>query len=133
MPPVVHIDTDAPLIDDVDGSLVTDELWGMYYKPDFNFGGVQGGAMPWSSTSRPTTLRVDPYGRRSTEFVVAAEFERMWTSALAHCHKRFEGKRRALPQGRPEASAASRPTASRCSTPSTRTPTWSPTPTTATR
>src|SRR4029453_18594798 len=47
LPPVVHLDTDAPLLDDTDGSLVTDELWGIYYKPDFNFGGVQGGAMPW--------------------------------------------------------------------------------------
>ena len=47
LPPVVHLDTDAPLLDDTDGSLVTEELWGIYYKPDFNFGGVQGGAMPW--------------------------------------------------------------------------------------
>jgi methylglutamate dehydrogenase subunit A len=43
MPPVIHVDTDAPLIDDLDGSLVTDALWGIYYKPDFHFGGVQGG------------------------------------------------------------------------------------------
>jgi len=31
MPPVLHVDTDAPLYDDTDGSLVTDELWGIYY------------------------------------------------------------------------------------------------------
>ena len=47
MPPVIHVDTDAPLYSDVDGSLITDKLWGIYYKPDFNFGGVQGGAMPY--------------------------------------------------------------------------------------
>jgi len=46
LPPVVHIDSDQPLYDDSDGSLVTDQLWGIYYKPDFNFGGVQGGAAP---------------------------------------------------------------------------------------
>jgi methylglutamate dehydrogenase subunit A len=93
MPPVVHIDTDAPLIDDTDGSLVSDELWGVYYKPDFNFGGVQGGAMPWVVGQPADRVAVDPYGERSTEFVVTPEFERMWTSALGHCQKRFEGKR----------------------------------------
>ena len=93
LPPVVHVDTDAPLLDDTDGSLVTDELWGIYYKPDFNFGGVQGGAMPWVVEQPADDVAVDPYGPESTEFVVGEEFERMWTSALAHCHKRFEGKR----------------------------------------
>ncbi len=76
-----------------DGSLVTDELWGVYYKPDFNFGGVQGGAMPWVVQQPADDVAVDPYGEHSTEYVVTPEFERMWTSALAHCHKRFEGKR----------------------------------------
>jgi glycine/D-amino acid oxidase-like deaminating enzyme len=92
LPPVVHIDTDAPLVDDTDGSLVTEDLWGVYYKPDFNFGGVQGGAMPWVVGQPADEVAVDPYGPASTEFVVTREFERMWTSALAHCHKRFEGK-----------------------------------------
>jgi len=93
LPPVVHMDTDAPLLDDADGSVVTDELWGIYYKPDFNFGGVQGGAMPWVVELPADDVAVDPYGPESTEFVVGEDFERMWTSALAHCHKRFEGKR----------------------------------------
>jgi glycine/D-amino acid oxidase-like deaminating enzyme len=93
MPPVVHLDTDAPLIDDMDGSTVSEDLWGVYYKPDFNFGGVQGGAMPWVVEQPADDVAVDPYGEKSTEFVVTEEFERMWTSALAHCQKRFEGKR----------------------------------------
>jgi FAD dependent oxidoreductase len=93
MPPVIHVDTDAPLYDDLDGSLMTDELWGIYYKPDFNFGGVQGGAMPWVVERPAGNVAVDPYGPKSAEFVVTDRFERMWTSALAHCHKRFEGKR----------------------------------------
>ncbi|HEY8116257.1 MAG TPA: FAD-binding oxidoreductase [Actinomycetota bacterium] len=93
LPPVVHLDTDAPLLDDTDGSLVTDELWGIYYKPDFNFGGVQGGAMPWVVDQPADEVAVDPYGPESAEFVVGEGFERMWTSALAHAHKRFEGKR----------------------------------------
>ncbi len=93
MPPVVHVDTDAPLIDDLDGSIVTEELWGIYYKPDVNFGGVQGGAMPWTIEQPADEVAVDPYGPASSEFVVTEEFERMWTSALAHCHRRFEGQR----------------------------------------
>jgi hypothetical protein len=93
MPPVIHVDTDAPLYDDIDGSLVTDQLWGIYYKPDFNFGGVQGGSMPWKVDQPADEVAVDPYGPKSTEFVVTPEFERMYTSALAHCHKRFVGKR----------------------------------------
>ncbi|PZS19150.1 MAG: monomeric sarcosine oxidase [Pseudonocardiales bacterium] len=93
MPPVVHVDTDAPLYDDIDGSLVTDRLWGIYFKPDFNFGGVQGGAMPFV-VDRPTDqVAVDPYGPASPDFVVGADFARMWTAGLAHCLKRFAGKR----------------------------------------
>ena len=47
MPPVIHVDTDAPLYSDVDKSLITDKLWGIYYKPDFHFNGIQGGASPY--------------------------------------------------------------------------------------
>src|SRR5262249_2364042 len=31
-PPVVHVDSDAPLYDDIDGRLITDEMWGIYFK-----------------------------------------------------------------------------------------------------
>ena len=95
MPPVIHVDTDAPLYDDTDGSLVTDQLWGIYYKPDVNFGGIQGGSMPWIVEQPADEVAVDPYGPKSTEYVVGEDFERMWTSALAHCHERFQGKRSA--------------------------------------
>jgi methylglutamate dehydrogenase subunit A len=78
-PPVVHHDSDVPLPDDMDGSLITEEMWGIYFKPDFDFGGVQGA--------------VDPYGPASPEFVVGEDFTRMWTSGLAHCLKRFEKQR----------------------------------------
>jgi glycine/D-amino acid oxidase-like deaminating enzyme len=93
MPPVIHVDTDAPLYDDTDGSLVTDQLWGIYYKPDFNFNGVQGGSAPWTVELPADDVKVDPYGPLSKDYVVTEDFERMWTSALAHCQKRFEGKR----------------------------------------
>ena len=90
MPPVVHIDTDAALYD-ADG-LVTEGPWGVYYKPDFNFGGVQGGYMPYVVDKPAEEVAVDPYGPESPDFVVGADFYRTWTAALAHCQKRFEGK-----------------------------------------
>jgi glycine/D-amino acid oxidase-like deaminating enzyme len=92
MPPVLHVDSDQPLYDDTDGSLITDRMWGIYYKPDFSFGGVQGGAAPVRVELPAADVAVDPYGPESPEFVVTEDFARMWTSALAHCHKRFEGK-----------------------------------------
>ncbi|HEX5460166.1 MAG TPA: FAD-binding oxidoreductase [Steroidobacteraceae bacterium] len=92
MPPVIHVDSDAPLFSDADGSLITDRLWGIYYKPDFHFGGVQGGAMPFKVTADPATVKIDPYGPESPDFVVGPDFAHMWCSALAFCQKRFEGQ-----------------------------------------
>src|SRR5215212_9215330 len=91
MPPVIHVDTDAALYDE-NGELITDELWGIYYKPDFYFNGVQGGATPYVVDQPADEVAVDPYGPESPDFVVGEDFARMWTSALAHCHGRFEGK-----------------------------------------
>ncbi len=90
-PPVVHVDTDAPLYADGNGKLITDKLWGIYYKPDFNFGGVQGGAAPFKIDTDPDQVKVDPYGPDSPDYVVDDAFAEMWVSALAHCQKRFEG------------------------------------------
>jgi glycine/D-amino acid oxidase-like deaminating enzyme len=92
MPPVIHVDTDATLYSDVDRSVITDRLWGIYYKPDFHFGGVQGGAMPFKVSADPATVKIDPYGPESPDFVVGEDFARMWCSALAFCQKRFEGQ-----------------------------------------
>ena len=91
-PPVLHVDTDAPLYSDRDGKLITDKLWGIYYKPDFRFGGVQGGASPYKVDQDPDQVAIDPYGPDSPEFVVGEDFIDMWCSALAHCQKRFEGQ-----------------------------------------
>src|SRR5438105_2830677 len=92
MPPVIHVDTDAPLYSDVDGRLLTDKLWGLYYKPDFNFGGVQGGSSPYKVEGDPDEVAIDPYGPDSPDFIVGDTFIENWCSMLAHCQKRFEGK-----------------------------------------
>jgi len=92
-PPVVHVDSDAPLYDDIDGTLITDQMWGIYFKPDFDFGGVQGGAAP-NVVDRPAReVAIDPYGPASPEFVVGEDFTRMWTSGLAHSLGRFAKQR----------------------------------------
>ena len=83
MPPVLHVDSDAPLYDD-DGTLITDELWGNYFKQDLH--GVQGGAAP---VVVGDTFQVDPYPTAS----VQEGFADMWCASLSHCMKRFQGKR----------------------------------------
>ena len=93
MPPVVHVDTDAPLYDDSSGRLITDQPWGIYYKPDFHFHGVQGGAMPYPVDKPAEEVAVDPYGPASPEFIVGADFADMWCSALSFCQARFAGQR----------------------------------------
>ncbi len=82
-PPVLHVDTDAPLHDD-QGRLITDDLWGIYYKRDRH--GVQGGASPL--TVGPD-FQVDPYPTASVD----PSFPDMWCAALSHCMSRFEGCR----------------------------------------
>ncbi|HFQ16110.1 MAG TPA: FAD-binding oxidoreductase, partial [Rhodobacteraceae bacterium] len=92
MPPVIHVDTDAPLVSCVDGSLITEEMWGIYYKPDWHFGGIQGGAAPYIVDKPADAVAIDPYGPSSPEFVASDDFAHMWVSALAHCQKRYEGQ-----------------------------------------
>jgi hypothetical protein len=85
MPPVIHVDTDAPLYSDIDGRLITDKMWGIYYKPDFSFDGVQGGAAPYNVDTTGDDFSIDPYGPESPDFVVGKDFVDMWCAALAFC------------------------------------------------
>ena len=83
LPPVIHVDSTAPLHDDA-GALVTDEQWGIYYKQDKH--SVQGGASP---LPKGHEFEVDPYPTGSVE----PGFPDLWCAALSHCMGRFEGKR----------------------------------------
>ena len=93
MSPVIHVDTDAPLYSDIDGKLITDRMWGIYYKPDFSFDGIQGGAAPYDVNGTDENFSVDPYGTESPDFVVGKDFIDMWCAALAFCQKRFKDTR----------------------------------------
>jgi glycine/D-amino acid oxidase-like deaminating enzyme len=83
-PPVIHLDTDAPLSTD-EGELVTDELWGIYFKRDRH--GVQGGASPLVVGEE---VELDPYPSTTD---IDPGFPDMWCAALSHAMSRFEGKR----------------------------------------
>ena len=81
--PVLHVDSGAPLRAD-DGTLVTDEAWGVYFKPDRET--IQGGASPLTVGPEFT---VDPYPTGTVE----PGFPDLWCAALSHCLGRFEGAR----------------------------------------
>ena len=91
-PPVIHVDSDAPLYSDTTKKLITEKLWGIYYKPDIEGLGVQGGTSPYIVDKHFDKVNVDPYGIESPEYQTTDAFSDMWCSALAHCQKRFEGK-----------------------------------------
>jgi glycine/D-amino acid oxidase-like deaminating enzyme len=90
-PPVIHLDTDAPLYTD-EGELVTDELWGIYYKRDRH--GVQGGASPLIVEG---DVELDPYPQTTD---VDPGFADMWCAGLSHAMSRFEGCRPLYKQAR---------------------------------
>jgi glycine/D-amino acid oxidase-like deaminating enzyme len=90
-PPVIHVDTDAPLHMD-DGELVTDELWGIYFKRDRH--GVQGGASPLVVEGE---VELDPYPATTN---VDPGFPDLWCAALSHTMARFEGCRPLYKQAR---------------------------------
>jgi glycine/D-amino acid oxidase-like deaminating enzyme len=90
-PPVIHLDTDAPLSTD-EGELVTNDLWGIYFKRDRH--GVQGGASPLVVGE---DVQLDPYPATTD---VDPAFPDMWCAALSHAMSRFEGKRPLYKQAR---------------------------------
>jgi len=90
-PPVIHLDSDAPLHTD-DGDLVTDELWGIYFKRDRY--GVQGGASPLVVDGE---VELDPYPQTTS---VDPGFADMWCAGLSHALGRFAGCRSAYRNAR---------------------------------
>jgi len=83
LPPVLHVDSDAPLHDDA-GRLITDQTWGIYFKRDRH--GVQGGASP---VRQGHEFQIDPYPTST----VSEDFSDLWAAGLSHCMARFEGAR----------------------------------------
>lgn len=88
--PVLHVDSEMPLRAD-DGTLVTSEQWGVYFKPDRHT--IQGGAQPLTVGPEFT---VDPYPTGTVE----PGFPDLWSAALSHCLERFAGARERYRQAR---------------------------------
>ena len=121
MPPVIHVDTDAPLYSDDDGRLLTDQLWGIYYKPDFHFGGVQGGAAPFIVDKPATEVAVDPYGRPRPSLLSALNLPRCGYRRSRIASRGSPARCPNLSGSHRAALARSHPIAFRCSTPCART------------
>ncbi|MBA3375167.1 MAG: FAD-binding oxidoreductase [Actinobacteria bacterium] len=90
-PPVIHLDTDAPLHTD-DGRLLTDELWGIYFKRDRH--SVQGGASPLVVED---DVVLDPYPQTTD---IDPSFPDVFCAGLSHAMSRFEGCRPLYKQAR---------------------------------
>jgi methylglutamate dehydrogenase subunit A len=90
LPPVVHVDSHAPLHDDA-GDLVTADQWGIYFKQDKR--SVQGGASP---LPKGHEFELDPYPTGTVE----PGFPALWCAALSHCMARFEACRPRYRQAR---------------------------------
>ncbi len=90
-PPVIHLDTDAPLLTD-DGRLLSDELWGIYFKRDRH--SVQGGASPLVVED---DVVLDPYPQTTD---IDPEFPDVFCAGLSHAMSRFEGCRPLYKQAR---------------------------------
>jgi len=90
-PPVIHLDTDAPLVTD-DGTTLTDELWGIYFKRDRH--SVQGGASPLVVRD---DVVLDPYPQTTD---IDPEFPDVFCAGLSHAMSRFEGCRPLYKQAR---------------------------------
>lgn len=85
IPPVIHLDSQEPLISLKTGKRLSDGLWGIYFKRDRE--GVQGGAVPLHLGPE---AEVDPYGPKSPYYTASNSFCDYWTSGLAHCMGRFK-------------------------------------------
>src|SRR5262245_41785088 len=85
VPPVFHFDSREPLVSLKTGHVITDGLWGIYWKQDRH--GVQGGAEP---KNLGPEAEVDPYGPESPHYTVKEDFVDQFTSGLAHAMERFE-------------------------------------------
>jgi glycine/D-amino acid oxidase-like deaminating enzyme len=87
-PPVVHLDQPGPLRSDRDGSTLSRDPWGVYFRVDREGTTVTGGGLP----VRLTNPALDPYGPDNPEHAAEAGFAEFFTSGLAAAIGRFRGR-----------------------------------------
>ncbi len=86
--PVVHYDMDEPLVSQRDGSVITDEPWGVYFRLGRTGEGIVGGALPLEMGDG---FSIDPYGQENPEQMSGDDLSDFFVSGLAHFLKRFRG------------------------------------------
>jgi glycine/D-amino acid oxidase-like deaminating enzyme len=86
--PVVHLDQAGPLRSDRDGSLLTAQPWGIYFRMGRTGTGITGGGLPLA-LSDPA---LDPYGPDNPEHAAEAAFGEFFVSGLAVAFRRFRGR-----------------------------------------
>jgi glycine/D-amino acid oxidase-like deaminating enzyme len=73
-----------------DQKLHETEMWKYWFLQEGVLG-VKSDYLRTNENKQPPDINVDPYGLDSDEYQTTEAFSDMWTSALAHCQKRFEG------------------------------------------
>ena len=76
-PPVTHVDSVMLIYSDKDGKLITDKIWGIYYKPDIEGLKVfKVELLLIKLINSFDEVAVDPYGLESKEYQTTDEFFR---------------------------------------------------------
>ena len=132
-PPVIHVDSDAPLYDDVDGTLITDQIGASTTSPTSTSAACRAAPHPSRSGARPTPSPSTRTGRRARSSSSARTSCGCGPPRWPPATSASRGAATSTARNPRAGSGPSPRTASRCSTRSGRTPTSSPTPTTATR
>lgn len=120
-PPVVHVDSDAPLYDDIDGSLITDEMWGSTSSRISASAGYRAAPRPTSSTGHQVRSRSTRTARPVPSSPWARTSPGCGPPGSRTASSDSPSSAIASARSHPAASGRSPRTASRSSTPSART------------
>jgi methylglutamate dehydrogenase subunit A len=85
--PVVHLDQSEPLRSDLDGRVLVDGPWGIYFRMGRTGTAITGGGLPVLLDS----LELDPYGPDNPAHAAEPAFEELFISGLASAMRRFRG------------------------------------------
>ncbi len=86
-PPVVHLDQSGPLLSDLDGRVIADGAWGIYFRMGRTGTAVTGGGLP----VRLAEPALDPYGSDNPAHAAEPGFGEFFISGLATAFRRFRG------------------------------------------
>ncbi len=91
VPPVIHVDTDAPLHSCVDGSVITEDCGAFTTSLIGILAVFKGAPRPIKWIRRSSGLQLTLTAHRLLNLWPLTVLPICGSRALAHCHKRFEG------------------------------------------